>query len=66
MVSGLHFQTLSEEVPTEPTFYLSKTGQYENVTELKIGGKTHMQLGIHLPAGNTGNLQNKHSNYVFD
>jgi hypothetical protein len=43
----------SQAVPSAVTFYLIKTGQYENVTTISYGDRVHYQLWVQFPAGNT-------------
>lgn len=43
--------TLTENVPSNTTFYFEKTDQYINLTEMCIGDKARFRLGIHFPLG---------------
>ena len=38
------------------TFYLEKSGIYENTTEMRVGSKVKLELLIHLPLGTTDML----------
>ena len=43
----------SQAIPSSLTFYLIKTGQYENVTTVRYGDRVHYQLWVQFPSGNT-------------
>lgn len=45
-----------DPIPDNVTFTLTKTGDYENITEMRVGSKIHFKLEIHFPAGTTDML----------